>query len=131
MLVQTIGRIKVSIHASAREATVGAAYAFLIVTSFNPRLREGGDSFLTPDRSIYCRFNPRLREGGDHNIRATPMFSLVSIHASAREATSVRRFKVNALVVSIHASAREATGEIQFAHLAKECFNPRLREGGD
>ena len=33
--------------------------------NFNPRLREGGDSFL-PKMVLPCGdFNPRLREGGD------------------------------------------------------------------
>ena len=35
-------------------------------------------------------FNPRLREGGDHIDEITPGCDLISIHASAREATKGR-----------------------------------------
>ena len=54
-------------------------------------------------------FNPRLREGGDSlsNRRAT--MNTISIHASAREATS-----------------SDPTEKVKPAN-----FNPRLREGGD
>ena len=77
---------------------------------FNPRLREGGDIWLswisvrfrisihasekeattlqdyqlTP--ALY--FNPRLREGGDHSLRHTHATLLISIHASEKEATA-------------------------------------------
>ncbi len=54
---------------------------------FNPRLREGGD--LQPHHynlpTIY--FNPRLREGGDKGEYASDFTEVISIHASAREAT--------------------------------------------
>ena len=97
---------------------------------FNPRLREGGDipdeymtctvSFQsTPPRRrrryekyqcyIAINFNPRLREGGDTDQAALGRALAISIHASAKEATTIRR--------------------------AERCinidFNPRLREGGD
>ena len=32
---------------------------------FNPRLREGGDGWITWNCSAWMCFNPRLREGGD------------------------------------------------------------------
>ena len=79
----------ISIHASAKEATLpeceylGSFYDFnprlreggdketphwiTLDSDFNPRLREGGDHYLTfPETCIY-NFNPRLREGGDLN----------------------------------------------------------------
>ena len=55
----------ISIHASAREATTVYPAARRACVNFNPRLREGGDSIL-------------LRKTGKDGI---------SIHASAREAT--------------------------------------------
>ena len=55
----------VSIHASARDATLKSAPAFVIVPGFNPRVREGRD-----DRLL-------------HPLDMPP----VSIHASARDAT--------------------------------------------
>ena len=78
----------ISIHASAKEATMYTHTPAAIGTYFNPRLREGGDwafhSFFIPanvisihasakEATLYNRkdllfrdyFNPRLREGGD------------------------------------------------------------------
>ena len=54
-------------------------------------------------------FNPRLREGGDLTFYSSYMGMIISIHASAKEATEIR-----------------ARGP----HSKKD-FNPRLREGGD
>ena len=101
---------RVSIHASARDATRGASSFFRPVGCFNPRVREGRDAALprrhaalhvsihasARDATAYkinpgraACFNPRVREGRDeiycvHCQRATS----VSIHASARDATS-------------------------------------------
>ena len=78
--------IPISIHASAREATIfrcptpghnhfnprlregGDAEKLLQGQSafdFNPRLREGGDSVIGLPDGNFFNFNPRLREGGD------------------------------------------------------------------
>ena len=121
---------------------------------FNPRLREGGDYSRRKVRQPNSRFNPRLREGGDVQP-ITPFQNIeVSIHASAREATSNSSCRLiseskfqstpprgrrlptmaNKMVnrsVSIHASAREATGQTPSFPAPVRCFNPRLREGGD
>ncbi len=78
---------RVSIHASAREAT---------------RTREAASS------STAC-FNPRLRAGGDLRRHPGPRGDRVSIHASAREATVAVGPRHHHAPVSIHASAREAT----------------------
>ena len=79
--------ITVSIHASAREATVNGSFFVPLGSGFNPRLRTGGDLCLA------------LR------VICPP----VSIHASAREATKAKGKEASRLRVSIHASAREAT----------------------
>ena len=57
--------------------------------------------------------------------------AVISIHASAREATSQRCWAVSREWISIHASAREATNLFVQYHQGKLYFNPRLREGGD
>ena len=54
-------------------------------------------------------FNPRLREGGDERGRVLPKDVLISIHASAREATASGTVVPPRAGISIHASAREAT----------------------
>ena len=111
------------------DATASAPTAW--TGSFNPRLRAGGD---TPDEWASDRFiefqsapprgrrhgervrqrsgsgfNPRLRAGGDDVERRVGLHGLVSIRASAREATFVPAKRERLVVVSIRASAREAT----------------------
>ena len=57
--------------------------------------------------------------------------AVVSIHASAWEATGFESLKRTHTLVSIHASAWEATYAAD-PHLAvRSSFNPRLRVGGD
>ena len=79
------------------------------VEHFNPRLREGGDfhpfPFPHPQKIFQStpprrrrrwrysvkkhkgNFNPRLREGGDWYAAYSLAYRLISIHASAKEAT--------------------------------------------
>ena len=57
------------------------------VVRFNPRLRTGGDDRRTIPRPFREGFNPRLRTGGDCAARQRAQCRSVSIHASAREAT--------------------------------------------
>ena len=77
---------------------------------FNPRLREGGDSAWLPIWFASGYFNPRLREGGDVYEAFYADKYFISIHASAREATSLQSSILLLKNISIHASAREATG---------------------
>ena len=76
---------------------------------FNPRLREGGDSFSFDTSLQIYNFNPRLREGGDLQQQQQELIFTISIHASEKEATlnNIENTK------------------------AEYDFNPRLREGGD
>ena len=54
-----------------------------------------------------------------------------SIHASAKEATSKSCIVTRDYRFSIHASAKEATFSSCSEYRKKNIFNPRLREGGD
>ena len=54
-------------------------------------------------------FNPRLREGGDEAGEVIKKLRNFSIHASAKEATRLVKFRLLGLLFSIHASAKEAT----------------------
>ena len=56
---------KISIHASAREATFTVCPDVYVFVYFNPRLREGGDGEKLYYKDQEKDFNPRLREGGD------------------------------------------------------------------
>ena len=122
----------VSIHASAREATgpraarpatskfqstpphgrrLSAEYLPRSYSGcFNPRLRTGGDPGVIPALLIYDCFNPRLRTGGDADDEPLSLLTIL---------------------VSIHASAREATRLAPASMVRWSCFNPRLRTGGD
>ena len=87
MWVNQERRYKISIHASAKEATCCQHLVHILFCHFNPRLREGGDfagiggfrrgmisihasakeatCSLLKRRKKNVHFNPRLREGGD------------------------------------------------------------------
>ena len=66
---------------------------------------------VTTTRTVVriTNFNPRLREGGDDIYHAPSCCKKISIHASAKEATTVPLALSFALIISIHASAKEAT----------------------
>ena len=60
---------KVSIHASAKEATLPCRRPGLRDSGFDPRLREGGDPRRLATAFRNRGFDPRLREGGDRASR--------------------------------------------------------------
>ena len=121
--------------------------------SFNPRLRAGGDLTFAEPVADRAGFNPRLRAGGDRLPRHGCAGELVSIHASAREATCStyiegrfywfqstpprgRRPKQEAPLLSSQAGFNprlRAGGDRGLAQAAPvhSRFNPRLRAGGD
>ena len=82
----------------------------LPLTYFNPCLREGGDQYGDEYQCNPADFNPRLREGGDvvEMANIQNVFE-ISIHASAKEATSDEELYEVFGIISIHASAKEAT----------------------
>ena len=80
---------------------------FLVLFQSTPPRRRRQCSILTIKVIHY--FNPRLREGGDEEAEEENSNILISIHASAKEATGL--------------SVDEQISGID--------FNPRLREGGD
>ena len=101
---------KISIHASAKEATSNETIAKEVLADFNPRLREGGD------RLHLCNFCTRY---------------MISIHASAKEATNFGAYyKKND--EDFNPRLREG-GDVTTAITVAQItyFNPRLREGGD
>ena len=145
---------EVSIHASAREATRIPRKSVKFLTSFNPRLRTGGDvyrvSLIVVDRQFqstpphgrrlqeiqqqtsiyYVSIHASAREA-THLGRTSDRLLGVSIHASAREATCLWQSVYHRQPVSIHASAREATRTWRISSNKRVGFNPRLRTGGD
>ena len=67
----------------------------LPLTYFNPCLREGGDQYGDEYQCNPADFNPRLREGGDSTTSLKSLAFPISIHASAKEATSIGANIVN------------------------------------
>ena len=87
----TISRVRdtnISIHASAKEATIYGVFITISISYFNPRLREGGDNAIHLLSTLAFNFNPRLREGGDSLKKYSYTIFNISIHASAKEATT-------------------------------------------
>ena len=85
-------------------------YGTFYLSCFNPRLRTGGDDRTPKAASILLSFNPRLRTGGD---AASPFCALwmrvfQSTPPHGRRRRGLGFFRRDQLV-SIHASAREAT----------------------
>ena len=122
--------LSISIHASAKEATLISPVPVADIefqstlprrkrretqtssrstTYFNPRFREGSDMIRKSKRLTFSNFNPRFREGSDCTSFSTLAKVLISIHASAKEATR-RRWE----------------RQTQWCY-----FNPRFRERSD
>ena len=59
----------------------------VFLSSFNSRLRVGGDRHNSGKNQVHDCFNSRLRVGGDQFGGETNVIRSVSIHASAWEAT--------------------------------------------
>ena len=145
----------VSIHASAREATMRTLSIAGCALSFNPRLRTGGDLFparasaarngvsihasareATPPGeaglALFRCFNPRLRTGGDFArvlyCGGRCRFQSTPPHGRRRASPASPGGTAQ---VSIHASAREATPPAASPGWRLRSFNPRLRTGGD
>ena len=80
---------------------------------FNPRVREGRDSdpmeYTCP--GILVSIHASARDATPHSTRSKEP-QPVSIHASARDATMMPTIAIDVLKVSIHASARDATSPV-------------------
>ena len=101
---------KVSIHASAREATPPAHKGACRRHSFNPRLRTGGDSMLHSAEDC----PPMFQSTPPHGRRLRPRFEYIPRLTFQSTPPHGRRPSRETLAgiaksVSIHASAREAT----------------------
>ena len=100
--------------------------------SFNPRLRAGGERKACRHSGSPGRFNPRLRAGGEvaHTAESSEVDMFQSTPPRGRRVAADSRVEVRQLV-SIHASAREARQARGRTLVARGCFNPRLRAGGE
>ena len=126
---------KISTHASAREATAIRLCETPIAAAFQLTPPHGRRHCLCRLCANFANFNSRLRTGGDCMNCSVVCCTLISTHASAREATQIfayngrrvfafqltpphgrrRRQSTSLLIlsaISTHASAREATAAI-------------------
>ena len=76
---------------------------------FNPRICKRCDSFQIQFSATKIRFNPRICKRCDLAVMYGYIFCSVSIHASVKDATSLRNFIMFRSFVSIHASVKDAT----------------------
>ena len=77
--------------------------------NFNPRSREGSDYKRWRDIDEQNNFNPRSREGSDERGKGQKVVYRISIHAPARGATPCTHLHSYIIIISIHAPARGAT----------------------
>ena len=145
----------ISIHAPVKGATKQHAQQGRSEGYFNPRTREGCDSFRASHLSMHHYFNPRTREGCDNNRwYYTIEDKDISIHAPVKGATSVSGYSPTwpqdfnprtregcdtdcfqrlyfGPGISIHAPVKGATLSPAGSAAAGGYFNPRTREGCD
>ena len=122
---------KVSIHASAWEATTTPGVVAHVLVSFNPRLRVGGDfdDFVFHGIIEFQSTPPRGRRRATLVERLSG--SVVSIHASAWEATALWLTHAAAQHQFQSTPPRGRRRFRIFNTRDKLCFNPRLRVGGE
>ncbi len=79
----------ISIHAPVKGATWVVNNSYFCLKYFNPRTREGCDTFALISYLFYLQnFNPRPREGCDETyINYLEVLILISIHAPVKGAT--------------------------------------------
>ena len=98
----------ISIHAPARGATRKAAiqtYSGI----FQSTLPRGERPYHPIATQATIDFNPRSREGSDLLVPSAVNWSIISIHAPARGATTIGLYSAIGFEISIHAPARGAT----------------------
>ena len=116
-----------------RERPRPSRYSFLILSSFDPRSREGSDPAEHIDQFRNRRFDPRSREGSDRSelVRWGRMFT-VSIRAPAKGATPAAGTSMTGRHPFRSAlPRRERPSRARGGRKAGLCFDPRSREGSD
>ena len=102
-----------------------------LINNFNPRLREGGDFYISDTlnhSSIFQSTPPRRRRL--YSLRITFIASEFQSTPPRRRRPGHRSLCRCPFSISIHASKKEATLRLKILSLYWN-FTPRLREGGD
>ena len=125
---ETRKHIKISIHASAREATT---YKFIYPEIFSISIHASAREATVTGYMIYKSgyyFNPRFREGSDF-FTHTKAAVLYYFNPRFREGSDIlNQIDTNFLQISIHASAREAT-KSQGQYICQDIFQSTLPRG--
>ena len=120
----------VSIHASARDATIQAVQSpYVLQVSIHASARDATISARCT--MPFSGFNPRVRAGRDKGVIARCVITHVSIHASARDATSSSRrrwARPRCFNPRVRAGRDKRYAMLQ---AVADCFNPRVRAGRD
>ena len=105
---------------------------YSIRQNFNPRLREGGDALAQshPLRISGFQSTPPRRRRRDLELHASIWFT-ISIHASAKEATSGKASCTAGIEFQSTPPRRRRRSPVGQSGTDFLYFNPRLREGGD
>ncbi len=123
--------MRVSIHASTREATPGVLEViFTLAVSIHASTREATQGFSTAGKRDMFQSTPPRGRRRPHRVRRLCLPD-VSIHASTREATSVMgtsRYMQRFQSTPPRGRRRVAADSRSSATVG---FNPRLHEGGD
>ena len=102
-----------------------------LISSFNPRAREGRDGRTGSARTARSGFNPRAREGRDEvDVQTGVSNTDVSTHAPAKGATGIcmeRRRYVQFQPTRPRRARHSALPQVS----ESRSFNPRAREGRD
>ena len=99
--------------------------------NFNPRSREGSDVAALAICDANTNFNPRSREGSDCPLDGPTLVGQISIHASAKGATSTVPDDYPQYCVFQSTLPRRERQISICSHQPFQHFNPRSREGSD
>ena len=131
MAMNTNAIQQISIHASAKEATVTVNDGLLLqkFQSTPPRRRRQCDPPHYDMDTVFQSTPPRRRRQNSKRIQRC-CIKFQSTPPRRRRRTTFDRID-RCFFISIHASAKEATVLCSTIALLFLHFNPRLREGGD
>ena len=125
-------RLIISIHASKKDATLLHRLSISNHIDFNPRIQEGCDSICCHPNFSTFRFQSthprRMRQLTIPLITSLAVFQ--STHPRRMRPVIGNGLMVGS-IISIHASKKDATSCLTFTSFSISYFNPRIQEGCD
>ena len=106
--------IKVSIHASVKDATWFCLPLSMLGRGFNPRICKRCDTIqISPKSGSFVSIHASVKDATAFYPNQIRLYT-VSIHASVKDATSLTFSFLSDNPVSIHASVKDATKPVIF-----------------